>query len=113
MTNLTLNQFPSAGPLTGTEAVYVSQSGVTSQTTAQNIANLAPSSAAGVQFTDGTHTVSGATKLTISGATVGGTSPNATLTVTAGSSGRTLKLSTYSGICLLYTSLHPSAVWRY
>jgi hypothetical protein len=38
----------------------------------------------GTTFTDGTHTVTGAKQLTVTGATVGGTSPNATLTVTGG-----------------------------
>lgn len=34
--------------------------------------------------TDGTHTVGSTTQITVSGATVGGTSPNATLTITGG-----------------------------
>lgn len=41
---------------------------------------------AGVSFTDGTHTVSNATALAVTGGTVGGTSPNATLTVSGGGS---------------------------
>ena len=45
---------------------------------------LAVFGAAGVEFTDGTNDVTGATKLTVSGATVGGSTPNATLTVSAG-----------------------------
>lgn len=42
------------------------------------------SGGSGITFTDGTHTVSSATQLTVTGATVGGTSPNATLTITPG-----------------------------
>ena len=42
---------------------------------------------AGITFTDGTHTVAGATTLTVTGGTIGGTTPNATLTVTGGGSG--------------------------
>lgn len=38
----------------------------------------------GITFTDGTHNVPGATQLSITGGTVGGTSPNATLTITPG-----------------------------
>lgn len=37
----------------------------------------------GLILTDGTNTVSGTQKLTVTGGTVGGTSPNATLTVTS------------------------------
>lgn len=44
----------------------------------------------GITFTDGTHTVSGATQLTVTGGTVGGTSPNATLTVTGGGGASTI-----------------------
>jgi len=40
-----------------------------------------------LQLTDGTHTVSGATSLTISGGTISGTSPNATLTISGGGGG--------------------------
>jgi hypothetical protein len=38
----------------------------------------------GVTVTDGTHTVAGATQVTFSGATVSGTTPNATVTVSGG-----------------------------
>lgn len=38
--------------------------------------------ASGIEFTDGVNTVNGATKLTVAGGVVGGTTPNATLTVT-------------------------------
>ena len=38
----------------------------------------------GLEFTDGTHDVKGATKLTITGGTVGGTAPNATLDISGG-----------------------------
>ena len=37
----------------------------------------------GLTFTDGTHTVTGATQLTVTGGTIGGTTPNATLTISA------------------------------
>jgi hypothetical protein len=40
-----------------------------------------------VTFTDGTNTVPKATKLTVSGGTIGGTSPNATLTISGGGGG--------------------------
>jgi len=36
----------------------------------------------GVTFTDGSHTVSNATQVTVTGGTVGGSTPNATLTIT-------------------------------
>lgn len=42
------------------------------------------SGGSGITFTDGTHTVTGSTQLTVTGGTVGGTSPNATLTVSGG-----------------------------
>jgi hypothetical protein len=38
-------------------------------------------------ITDGTHTVAGVTQLTVTGGTVGGSTPNATLTVTGGGGG--------------------------
>ena len=38
----------------------------------------------GITFTDGTHTVTGSTQLTVTGGTVGGSTPNATLTVSGG-----------------------------
>lgn len=38
----------------------------------------------GIEFTDGTHDLTGVTKITVSGATVGGTSPNATLSISGG-----------------------------
>lgn len=44
-----------------------------------------PSGSSGVTVTDGTHTVSSATQVTFSGATVSGTTPNATVTVSGGS----------------------------
>ena len=44
------------------------------------------SSNSGVTFTDGTHTVSNATQLTVTGGTIGGTTPNATLAVTGSGS---------------------------
>lgn len=49
----------------------------------------------GVTFTDGTNTVEGATSLTVTGGTVGGTSPDATLTIAAGSAANAEQL-TYS-----------------
>lgn len=44
-----------------------------------------PSGAVGVTITDGTHSITGATQVTFTGATVGGTTPNATVTVASGS----------------------------
>lgn len=51
-------------------------------------------SGSGVTFTDGTHTVSNATQLTVTGGTVGGTTPNATLTVSGGGSGSMVLIAT-------------------
>lgn len=44
-----------------------------------------PSGVTGVTITDGTHTVANATQVSFSGATVGGSSPNATVAVSGGS----------------------------
>lgn len=41
----------------------------------------------GIKFTDGVNTVSSATQLTVTGGTIGGTTPNATLSITGGGSG--------------------------
>jgi hypothetical protein len=51
------------------------------------------SGSTGITFTDGTHTVTGSTQLTVTGGTVGGTTPNATLTVSGGS-GSLVKIGT-------------------
>ena len=40
--------------------------------------------AAGIEVTDGTHDVTGATRLTVTGGIIGGTTPDATLTITGG-----------------------------
>lgn len=40
-----------------------------------------------LELTDGTHTVTGVTQITVSGGTVGGSSPNATLAITGGGGG--------------------------
>lgn len=50
------------------------------------IFNKGSSSGGSITFTDGSHTVTGATQLTVTGGTVGGTTPNATLTITSGGS---------------------------
>jgi len=47
-----------------------------------------------LELTDGTHDVTGVTKITVTGATVGGTSPDATLTITGGGGGVTEITST-------------------
>lgn len=47
-------------------------------------------SGSGVTFTDGVHTVSSATQLTVTGGTIGGTSPNGTLLITGGTNYWTL-----------------------
>ena len=39
----------------------------------------------GITFTDGTHTVTGTTQLTVTGGTIGGSTPNGTLLITGGS----------------------------
>lgn len=44
----------------------------------------------GITFTDGTNTVAGTTQLTITGGTIGGTSPNGTLTITPASAALTV-----------------------
>ncbi len=41
-------------------------------------------------ITDGTHTVAGTTRITVTGATIGGASPNATLTVSGGGGGASI-----------------------
>jgi hypothetical protein len=55
-------------------------------------------------LTDGTHTVSGTTQITVTGGTVGGTTPNATLTVSGGGAGYTcptgFTMSTTTGQCV-------------
>lgn len=45
-------------------------------------------------ITDGTHTVASTTQITVTGGTVGGTSPNATLTITGGSGSGTVNTGT-------------------
>lgn len=45
------------------------------------IANISDVGGGGIEFTDGTNTVNGATKLTVTGGTIGGSSPNATLSI--------------------------------
>lgn len=75
----------------GTNGVGVPAAGTTGQILAKN-SNAdydtkwedAPSGGSGIEITDGTHDVTGATLLTVTGGTVGGTTPNATLTVTGG-----------------------------
>lgn len=47
----------------------------------------APAAVSGITVTDGTNTVSGATKVTFSGATVSGSTPNAIVTVSGGGGG--------------------------
>lgn len=51
------------------------------------LATAAQSATPGISITDGSTTVSNATHLSVSGGTVGGTTPNATLTVSGGGSG--------------------------
>jgi hypothetical protein len=53
----------------------------TVQAALQTIDQFNFASGSGVTFTDGVHTVSNATQLTVSGGTIGGVAPNATLTV--------------------------------
>ncbi len=50
----------------------------------------APLPAPGVTFTDGTHTVAAATQLTVTGGTIGGTTPNGTLTIAPASTALTV-----------------------
>src|ERR1700743_205808 len=52
----------------------------------QSLYNRLNAIVSGITITDGTHAVAGATNLSVTGGTVGGTAPNATLTVTGGSS---------------------------
>ena len=51
------------------------------------ITSASSGAASGLTLTDGTHTVTGVTQITASGATVGGASPNATLTIAASGGG--------------------------
>lgn len=57
MANTKISNLPAAAALAGTEPVPVVQAGVTSRTTAQDIANLAPASPGGsdtqIQYNDG------------------------------------------------------------
>src|ERR1700744_590174 len=65
----------------------------------------------GITFTDGTNTVAGATKLTVTGGTVGGTSPNATLAISGGGSSPVTAASiTGSGTALSPLELVNDAV---
>lgn len=43
-----------------------------------------PGGGSGIEITDGVTDITGATKLTVTGGTVGGASPNATLTISGG-----------------------------
>jgi hypothetical protein len=52
------------------------------------------SGSTGITFTDGTHTVTGSTQLTVTGGTVGGTTPNATLTISGSGGGSLVKIGT-------------------
>lgn len=65
-----------------TAMAFASGATVAHIVTAQVMRDL-QSSGSGITFTDGVHTVSSATQLSVTGATVGGTSPNATLTISA------------------------------
>ncbi len=56
-----------------------------------------PPGGSSLTLTDGSNTVTGTTKITVSGGTVGGTSPNATLTVTGGSGTVTSVGQTFTG----------------
>jgi hypothetical protein len=61
----------------------------TTITAVEGVISSAPS---GIKFTDGTHTVNAATKLTVTGGTVGGSTPNATLDISGGGGGISLPL---------------------
>jgi hypothetical protein len=70
--------------LTGHEIVEVTSGGSRkAQTTTQAIANLAPP-ASSLTLTDGTHTVASVGQITVTGGTVGGATPNATLAIAGG-----------------------------
>jgi hypothetical protein len=77
---------PAAATLTGAEFVPMDQtvSGVTKTVHATTAQIAALGGGGSLKLTDGTNTVTGVTQITVSGATVGGTSPNATLTITGG-----------------------------
>lgn len=66
--------------LSGLSGTALAQPGLSGPITYQGGGGSTGSSS-GIQFTDGTHTVSGATQLTVSGGTIGGSTPNATLTI--------------------------------
>jgi hypothetical protein len=57
-----------------------------------------PTTGSGIEFTDGTNIVNGVTKLTVNGAAISGTTPNASMVITASSAPTLLYLSTYPGI---------------
>lgn len=87
------------GGVTGsTQCLHASSSGVVTGTGSD-----CGSGSSGITFTDGTHTVSGSTQLTVTGGTVGGTSPNATLTISGGGG-----LSCPTG----FTATVGSCIWK-
>lgn len=58
---------------------------------------VAVGAGSGWELTDGTHDLTGVTKVTVSGATVGGTTPNATLTVSGGGGSGAVTIVTPTG----------------
>jgi hypothetical protein len=68
----------------------------------------------GITFTDGTHTVTGSTQLTVTGGTVGGSTPNATLTISAAASSFAVGTTTITGgssqPCALVNSTSTTSV---
>ena len=59
--------------------------------------NATGGGSSGITFTDGTHTVTGSTQLTVTGGTVGGSTPNATLAI-AGGAGTVTSVATGTGL---------------
>lgn len=67
------------------------------------------SGGSGVTFADGSHTVTGATQLTVTGGVIGGTSPNATLTISASAASFTPGTTTILGATAPCTLANTSA----
>lgn len=68
------------------ETIKVAGGTVTTTGAGEATITVTGGGSSGVEFTDGTNTVNGATKLTVTGGTIGGTTPNATLNIASGGS---------------------------
>jgi hypothetical protein len=82
MANKKPSLFTPAGALTGTEGVPLIRAGSQVLAPLQDLVSLVPPG--GVAITDGVNSVAGATQITVTGGTVGGASPDATLDISGG-----------------------------